>query len=361
MYLSGPAALADLLGDFVAYRSLRPVDARVQYTPPTILPRKIDGAYAPLVVDLLRAARAVEDDGAISQVIIIGDSVASDGALYTHLRPMLDSVHGVIVDESGMGREVNETETGLALATRWELLPRWAANLRARGLVVDSHTAILLDIDKTLLGARGRNAGVIDLARKAAMQGTIREVSGAVWDQSKFAEAHSTFNHARFHPFTGDNQDYVAVLCLIAAHNLIPAVTLARKIEAGVVPDLRCVLDNVLDMPSVVGQVREILLKIARRVRAGDPTPFKEFREREYTETIARMHLPADLAMNERLQTELCITGEVWSLAQEWRRQGALLFAVSDKPDEAALPTPALSAQGYLPLHRTQTHVVSEQ
>ena len=42
------------------------------------------------------------------------------------------------------------------------------------------------------------------------------------------------------------------------------------------------------------------------------------------------------------------------------RRAGALLFGLSDKPDEASLPTPELEQQGHLPLHRNVTHIVGE-
>jgi hypothetical protein len=57
---------------------------------------------------------------------------------------------------------------------------------------------------------------------------------------------------------------------------------------------------------------------------------------------------------------EIVITQEVRELALEWRSRGALLFGLSDKPDEASLPTPELEQQGYLPLHRSVTHLVGE-
>ena len=43
-----------------------------------------------------------------------------------------------------------------------------------------------------------------------------------------------------------------------------------------------------------------------------------------------------------------------------WRDRGALLFGLSDKPDEASFPTPDLEAEGYLPLHKTRALVVGE-
>ena len=58
------------------------------------------------------------------------------------------------------------------------------------------------------------------------------------------------------------------------------------------------------------------------------------------------------------LQQEILITQEVRTAALAWKTRGALLFGLSDKPDEASVPTPELAARGYQPLHRTETHAV---
>jgi hypothetical protein len=42
------------------------------------------------------------------------------------------------------------------------------------------------------------------------------------------------------------------------------------------------------------------------------------------------------------------------------KARGCLLLTMSDKPDEATLPTPELASQGYQPLHRTPTLAVGE-
>jgi hypothetical protein len=54
------------------------------------------------------------------------------------------------------------------------------------------------------------------------------------------------------------------------------------------------------------------------------------------------------------------ITQEVRERAADWHFRGALLFGVSDKPDEASLPPDDLAAQGYQPIHRTETDAVGE-
>jgi hypothetical protein len=70
--------------------------------------------------------------------------------------------------------------------------------------------------------------------------------------------------------------------------------------------------------------------------------------------------LPDDAPLAQRLVEEICLTREVVDLVAWLRDRGCLLFAVSDKPDEASVPTPERVTQGYLPLHRTATHVIGQ-
>jgi hypothetical protein len=58
------------------------------------------------------------------------------------------------------------------------------------------------------------------------------------------------------------------------------------------------------------------------------------------------------------LADEIVITQEVREMALRWKERGALLFGLSDKPDEASLPSPALAVQGHLPIHRVQAWAV---
>jgi hypothetical protein len=58
------------------------------------------------------------------------------------------------------------------------------------------------------------------------------------------------------------------------------------------------------------------------------------------------------------LAGEIVITQEVREMALRWREAGALLFGLSDKPDEASIPRDGLAAEGYEPIHRTKAHVV---
>jgi len=71
--------------------------------------------------------------------------------------------------------------------------------------------------------------------------------------------------------------------------------------------------------------------------------------------------LAADAEVSDLLTHEITLTEEVREIAHLWRSRGALLFGLSDKPDEASLPDEALQKQGYQPIHRTPTHAVGER
>jgi hypothetical protein len=70
--------------------------------------------------------------------------------------------------------------------------------------------------------------------------------------------------------------------------------------------------------------------------------------------------LPDTASVEALFAEEIVITQEVREIALEWHDRGALLFGLSDKPDEASLPTPEQAAQGVLPIHRVETHAVGE-
>ena len=98
---------------------------------------------------------------------------------------------------------------------------------------------------------------------------------------------------------------------------------------------------------------------LTSRVQQGDPTPFKEFRYMEYKTTTARMgQMDASTPVDELLAQEITITQEVRDAALAWRDQGALLFGISDKPDEASIPNAKQESEGCKPIHQVETDAV---
>jgi len=366
-------SLYDLIGDMVIYRDLDPVDPRLPRfkdawaamglsTPAR--PRKQDPAYSQALAWFLRRARTLENPRTeLSELIYLGDTALSDANAFRNLRSTgawrgwafigseRDAALSVTVDE------------GVYVANRWRALAEFVNMVLDEGGALDARTAVLVDIDKTALGARGRNDAAIDRARVTAIETTVAEALGPAFDQVTFRRAYVSLNVPQYHPFTADNQDYLAYVCLMVSAGVSTLGDLVADLAANRLTTFRDFMERVdrerdqLASPALRALHDEILA----RVREDDPTPFKAFRRREYRETVSRMGcLPDNAPLAQRLVEEICLTREVVELIQWARRRGCLLIAVSDKPDEATIPTPELVAQGYLPLHRAPTHMVGQ-
>lgn len=371
----GIARLSEFLGDRVVYRNLVPADASI----PGLkdmgasaglaagrIPRKSEPAYAQIVARILDAARQQDQpDAPIERLIFIGDTRLLDGSAYANLCqaggwPGL----AFIASESGAEPHLEEstTESGAALilSNRWSLLAEFDRRCAQLEMPVDSGTAVVIDLDKTALGARGRNGHVIDAARVQAVQETVAGLLGDAFNPDGFRAAYDPLNQPEFHAFTEDNQDYLAYICLMIGGGLfvfdhLTAAVRNRQIDS-FSQFITAVDERRAELPP---RLAAIHADIYSGFLSGDPTPFKAFRRCEYLTTVARFGCLEVEAPPERLLAdEIVITQEVRAMAADWRDRGALLFGLSDKPDEAALPTSEQEAQGYLPLHQTPTHTV---
>ena len=221
---------------------------------------------------------------------------------------------------------------------------------------------MVIDLDKTAIGARGRNGQVIDQARLEAVQVTVAELLGAAFDPAAFRAVYEPLNQPEYHIFTADNQDYLAYICLILGSGLYSYEGLVLDVQSGALGSFGQFIAAVESRKNqLTPQLAQIHQEIYQNFQAGDPTPFKTFRRNEYRTTTRRFGCLDDSApVQSLLRAEIVITQEVREMALEWRKRGALLFGLSDKPDEASLPDAGLAEQGYLPLHRTVTHAVGE-
>jgi hypothetical protein len=101
-------------------------------------------------------------------------------------------------------------------------------------LQLDEQTAVVVDIDKTALGAKGRNDHVIDRARLEGIFRTMTAVLGEDrFDRPRFIEHYSELNRGRYHFLTADNQDYLAYICLVLNTGLISFEELIDEIQQG--------------------------------------------------------------------------------------------------------------------------------
>ena len=366
-------ALSDVFGDLVIYRDLNAMDTRLpRYSEAwhemgmagRNPPRKLDMAYAQALAWLLARAQTTVDPGRpnLSEILYLGDTLLNDGGAFQNLRS-LTGWPGWCFIGSEKDRELQITcQDGLYQANRWTALASFFERVQAEGAVIDRRTVAIVDIDKTAIGARGRNDKSIDHARLAAIEAVLSEAVGSAFKRDEFLQVYAVLNAPKYHPFTADNQDNVAYICLMLSAGVVDLDTVLAQIDARELTGFRQFMAHIDSLRSeLTPEVRALHDDIYARTLAGDLTPFKAFRRREYQETVDRMgHLPEGTPLGRRLVEEICVTREVLEASQWLQERGCLMVALSDKPDEATAPLHVLATQGYLPLHRTPTHVVGQ-
>ena len=374
----GLVSLDEFLGDNIVFRNLIPVASNLPALDtfrdaiglaPGRLPRKQEADYARAIVHLLQQARAAGNpEVTLKRLIVVGDTRENDGVAFANICRVAgwpglafigtDATAPAKVEVVSVGPDAS-----LYLANRWAALADFDRFCAENNFPIDSATAIVLDVDKTILGARGRNAHVIDQARMQAVYDTVANLLGDTFDETRFRAAYRTLDNAQFYPLTADNQDYLAYICLIVGTGLYDLETVVADFRAGELVSFGQFIEQVNGQAEkLTPTLAQIHGDIYACVKAGDPTPFKMFRRNEYRATVSRMGFSDDAAPVETLlANEIVITQEVRSAALAWQARGALLFGLSDKPDEASIPTALLAGQGFLPLHRTKTHAVGEK
>lgn len=378
--LTGKARVSDFLADRMVYRNLNPVDERLVGFEAIrrqlgladgYVPRKSELDYARVVYELLKQAQQLRSPGRVlRRIVFVGDTRRNDGLTFDNLC-QVSGLPGTafIGDEAATPAKVEVAQTAggrsLYLANRWQALldsgdQGFSGFCLRQGLSVDEGSALLVDLDKTALAARGRNAQVIDAARVQAVEDTVAEGLGASFNRRAFRTAYDRLNQPEFHSFTADNQDYLAYICLILGSELVELEDLVQDVRTGEISSFAAFIGMIeARAGELEGGLCDLHAEIYARFQHGDPTPFKAFRRKEYLATIRRLGCLDDEApLPERLEKEIVITAEVLSLAVDWAARGALVFGLSDKPDEASMPTVELAAQGYQAIHQTLTHVV---
>lgn len=377
MNLYAKTSISEFLGERLVYRNLEPADPNLpplKVLGPMVglslgrIPRKTESDYALVIVNLLRVAqqqRGVKRP--LQRLLFVGDTRLLDGTAFANLClasgwPGLAFIGAENGKPAAIEIASNESGQTLYLANRWAALADFDAYARSQGIAVDEETAVIVDIDKTALGARGRNASVIDNARVQAVQNTVASLLGEAFDLDAFRVAYDLLNQPEFHPFTTDNQDYLAYLCLILGSGLYRLDEIVDGIRHKRLTAFEAFMAEVdAHLRKLPPSLAAIHTDIYANVRRGDPTPFKSFRRNEYLTTIRCFgNCPDQAPIEQIVRDEITVTQEVRQVSLAWQERGALLFGLSDKPDEAATPTAELAAQGYLPIHRALTHAVGE-
>lgn len=368
----GRGRVQHFLGDFIVYRNLIPLDRRLPGLPALrdeleipsgVTPRKTSAEYALVMARIIAAAQEVRGVAApIECLVYIGDTRVNDGTAFINLLAYGGwSGAAFICAETAEPEEqhVEQVQAGtILLCNRWSALDSFDSYCAREEIPIDKNTAVVIDIDKTAIGARGRNDHVIDQVRLQAIYRTVRELLGDALDEKKFHADYAKLNQPLYHSFTTDNQDYLAYVCLILQSGAITQDEFFSALDGGDLTQFAGFLALVDDRK---GDLSSPLRRVHNSVQAaflqGNPTPFVDFRRNEYKVTVERMGSLDDETPVERLlQEEIVITHEVMEYALRCRHDGALVFGLSDKPDEASIPSEEI--ESYLPLHETETHVI---
>ena len=374
MRVYGRACVHDFLGSFIVYRNLVPIDRRLPGLsevreelgiPLGVTPRKSSPEYARVVAQIIERAQELRGETEpIVRLLYIGDTHLNDGTAFVNLLASGNCSGAAFIGSETTEPEETHVEGGngatILLSNRWSALDGFEGFCRAKGIRIDERTAVVIDLDKTALGARGRNDHVIDEARLQAIRVTIRESLEDSFDEESFQADYNRLNQSRYHTFTTDNQDYLAYICLMPQSVAIKSDSFFDALDGGKLQRFAQFISLVDEHEGDLSPtLRQVHHSVESALSQGNPTPFVNFRHNEYLITVEKMgSLPDTTPVERLLQEEIVITREVMQVAQRSRDSGALLFGLSDKPDEASFPTEELALQGYLPIHATMTHVI---
>ena len=370
----GRAKLSDFFGDWVIYRNLEPLDKRLPGLKSAAykmglagdrIPRKLERDYAKAALWFGEEAQRLRGVATpLQEILFIGDTLLNDGTAYRNMRAMSGLAGTCFIGSEKMTQEpsveINENDN-VYVANRWSALGGWMAWALDSGLRLDARTLVIVDIDKTALGAKGRNDLVIDTARLEGIYRTMDSVLGEDFARHAFEREYAELNRASYHFLTEDNQDYLAYICLVLNTGLIQFDEVLQEVKKKSLDNFEQFLrwvDSRMSNQGISEAFRQVHEAVTASVRIGDPTPFKRFRREEFISTVAHMgNLPDKSTVADLLKGEITLTEEVCELSEWLKARNCLQLCLSDKPDEASRPN-AHSSAHLAPLHKTETHRV---
>ena len=251
-------------------------------------------------------------------------------------------------------------ELPLYTANRWSCLESFDEICHQHAITISENTAVVFDLDKTSLGARGRNDAAIDLARTRAAEDVVRAILGSDFNSETFLQTYQTFNQVAFHSFTTDNQDYLVYLCLLACADVIDTEQLSQQIQAGTMRSFEA-FANILQarQPTFPAAIQETQSDFYQSLLSGDPTPFKAFRRQEYLNTVTAMRTPPTFD-EEQLNSTICITEEVRQFALVANKKAHCCLGFPINRMKLLCRKKNWRCRDFQPLHRTLMLSVSQ-
>ncbi|MEM7129514.1 MAG: hypothetical protein AAF702_24490 [Chloroflexota bacterium] len=375
MVSSGKLSLSDIYGEWIIYRNLEPLPKKLRGMRRAAGKMGIDGNRIPRKheVDYARASmwflnegqKLRRKTGPLKELLFIGDSLFTDGTAFTNLANLSEWRGSCFIGNEKLSEKPSSDirhEEGFYLANRWSSLASWLSWGLEQGFSMDDSTAVIVDIDKTVLGAKGRNDHVIDQARLDGIYRTMDSVLGDDFDRAAFERQYAELNKSTYHVITADNQDYLAYICLVLNAKLLQLDELVGEVEENRIDNFdqltRWVNTRLMMKPTGGERFRQVHEAVMMAMHQGDPTPFKRFRQQEFMTTIERMgSVPDSATVEDMLSDEITITREVVDASKWLAERGCILLCMSDKPDEAVFPKRHLEPE-FLPVHQIATHCV---
>ncbi len=344
------AKLSNIFGEYIVFRELNPVKKELpdfEKIKAALslkkLPRKKDKEYAEALSYIFSSIRKFE------KVFYIGDTLMSDLSVIKNFARIPGfKVFGVITREGEMnGFELKEN---FLMNGRWANLREAITLCEEKIFRIDDKTVLIIDIDKTAIGGRGRNDKAIDKARIDAIRELASEIFGKV-EEERFSDAYRTANRREFFYITEDNQDIISILSFL----LYDGTVSVSEIEGG---KFNTVIELLEKSHSKNEKLTHYVMKVLENIKSGNPTAFPSFRKKEFQKTIARSDfLPDETPISTLLSEEIMITGEVFDVAEDLKKRGTLVFGVSDKP---ALSTMPIDGEELPPVYEKTMKVYSE-
>ena len=372
----GIGTLNDFLEDRIVYRNLNPC---VDYLPtykelvgqkPSEnfqIPRKTELNYADAIVKYIHFAnqKKYRENSQIKSLIYIGDTLMNDGGAFQNIIKLSGwDGYCFICDEDQKPTSLQKviSEFGnLYQSNRWCQISEFKSTFSNEGILLDDSAVLLMDMDKTMVGARGRNDHVIDGVRLEAAMKILNEVLKIENNDSKFYEIYKLFNGPDYHHFTKDNQDYLVYICIFIQAGIVEEKSLAQNAKDSdyqLQNFIQLVQNNYSNLPS---NLKELHISFLEKFNAGDPTPFKQFRRAEYIVTSEKFSSSQEVPIDEIINSKIVITNEVYSFAKNALLEGCLTFGLSDKPDEASIPTDEQQNEGKKALHQLSTILIGDE
>lgn len=367
--------LSDVYGDLVIYRNLEPLDKRIKGLRKAAgrmgvmndsIPRKHDADYAAATIWFIEEAQQLREvPKNIKELLVIGDSIYNDGQAFQNIREVSRWGGSCFIGAEAFGEKPQgklDAETNVYSANRWGALATWAALLVEQEYRLNDETAVIVDIDKTLIGARGRNDHMIVQARLQGIYRTMDSVLGNRFDKAAFERQYSELSEAKYNHITEDNLDYLVYACLVINATLIQFDELVGQVENGSIDNFpqfaRWVNSRMINGAAVGERLRQVHESVMTGIHVGDPTPFKRLREQEFISTASLMGNRVNSPnADDLLEDEIVITNEVIQISRWFQERGCLLLCMSDKPSESACPEPQVM-RDMLPLHRIKSYCV---